>query len=627
MDELCMQKLLQLGNSCFSDLQMQEILAQLKLTNSNQLDLNKLYDQIMLNPVDSGFPPSVLYNLQMSFRPILTHNDLLTESDILNLMTRYCFWIKNMSLFTVHLFDNQSFQNLSQNWNTFRFHIGFRNMVGSWSCVLIDREYKTFEFYDPNFTAPSLLEDVHSLHEFIVKNLLPDIETKTLQLIQRGFQETSAKSCAFLVLRFIHSRIVENKPFDDQESVKCETLKRIFFKIIETRFVSNCSPIDSVYQVSMLDFSGLLDYLVKINDELIIKQEIRELEVELYKFTNSPTKLSQFAVSIQERLINILSEPLIEFIGTDIWQRIVEENCNDPFPLYLMKQNKVARFEIMMEFYKEMEINAKSFIRDIFPTYQKFNPKITNVKEFLKWSSSQKILVYFASHFLREINNWLLKNKYPESNLNQQFLYNSNLVKPIHLTNLYEIQSIVSKCDGIIQEASNILHDRIQDLILEPTLIDFNKIQNIIQYNETDIKNQVFLVKLVQGWNFPISNTCDLLSTLEPRFNVYSCTQEELKSLLESEMFKVYYTIGIWIAKYQMSKDTLIDPIQTVRIILQSLYDFIPLSTDLNHSILCCLLHEMGEDKFDCDLKQSQLDSYNFFQSTRTFYQDLIKNF
>jgi hypothetical protein len=625
-NSLCMRTLLQLPlieESCFSLEQLKE----LKIRNSVKNEM-EIYNQVMIQPETSSYPSSILYDLRMAFRPILKHKQVLDANDISNLMIRYIYWLGNISVFTLQIVNQFAFQRIVDSWNTSRYHIGFRRSANFWSCLLIDRKLHTFEFYDPQFTDVSMLEDVVELFEQ-VKTLDPIIETKTIQLVKRGFASTNPKYCAFAVLRFMHYRIVETKTFEEIVNVapfSCEKLRDIFYQTNDVRFVAECAPEypDTVYQIAIIDFSGFLDYIVKINDDLKIKQDVREYEIELEKLANEPLKAASLAVSIQERLTHFLPHPLVEYIGTDVWQRIVEEICIDPLSKYLLKIDKKKRLSMFLDLYIDMQSKAVDFTHHVLNNVYKNYTKITDPDLFFQWSSSRKSLIYFGVHLLRQIENWLKKKKLGESKLSIDFPMKSNLVKPLHLTNLIEIQSAIDKCDLLVEEAQTVISEYIQDIVYSKPQLDFSKIHTILMLNEMDLLNQSFLAKRLEAWNFPISQKCELLNHLEPRFTVYACNETELKSCLESELFKMYYTIGIWIAKNALKKNKLIDSSVTESVILQSLNDFYQVSIDLNKEVFCCLLDLFGDKRYDCDFETATRNSAEFFTRTKNLYKDII---
>ncbi len=623
--KICMRTLLQLPlmeDSCFSS----EQLIELKVTKQ---DKSKIYEQVMINPLEFQGPVSTLYDLQMCFRPILKHNQVLDSGDISNLMIRYIYWLGNISVFTLQIVNQYCFDKIVRNWNNSRYHIGFRRSIHFWSCILIDRDLHTFEFYDPQFTDVSMLEDVVGLFEQ-VKTLDPILETKTMQLIRRGFASNNSKYCAFSMLRFIHDRIVENKKFeqivlDPMSNETCEKIRDIFFQTNDVRFVAHCAPDypNTVYQVAIIDFSSFLDYLVKINDDLQIKQDLREYQIGLENVTNEPTKAASLAISIQEQLTHILPLPLVEYVGTNVWQRIVEEICSDPLAYHLLKMEKKQRLAIFLDLYIDMQSVSLDFTTHVLNNVYKNYTKITNPDLFFEWSASRKSLIYFGVHLLRQMENWLKKKKLNESKLSQEFPIQSNLVKPLYLTNMNEIQNSIERCDLLVEEAQTIIAEYIQDIVSLKPQLDFPKVHTLLLLNEMDLLNQTYLKRL-EAWNFPMSQDCELLNHLEPRFSVYSCNESELKACLESELFKMYYTIGIWIAKNAMKKNLLIDTNLTESVILQSLHDFYNVSTNLNQKIFCCLLDLFGERRYDCDFEKASRDSADFFIQTKTLYKDIL---
>jgi hypothetical protein len=616
-----MRTLLQLPlieNSCFSSEQLKEIGSQ---------NRDEIYNQIMINPGKSNYPNAVLYDLQMAFRPILKHNQVLDAGDISNLMIRYIYWLGNISVFTLQIVNQYAFEKISSSWNTSRYHIGFRRSANFWSCILIDRKLHTFEFYDPQFVDVAMLEDVVELYEQI-KTLDPSLETKTIQLIRRGFTSQNAKYCEFSVLSFMHSRIVENKNFEEivndvPDNTMCEKLRDIFFQTNDLRFIAQCAPDypNTVYQVAIIDFSSFLDYLVKINEDLQMKQDLREYEIELEKLSNEPTKAASLAVSIQERLTHILPLPLVEYVGTDVWQRIVEEICNDPLSKQLLKMDKQQRLSMMLDIYIDMQSKSNDFIHHALNNVYKNYTTITDPDLFFQWSSSRKSLIYFGVHLLRQIESWIKKKKLGESKLSVLFPMKSNLVKPLHVTNMIEIQNSIDKCDLLMEETQTVITEYIQDIVHAKPQLDMPKIHNILLLNEMDLLHHTYLKRL-EAWNFPVSKDSEILNQMEPRFSVYACNEAELKACLESELFKMYYTIGIWIAKNALKKNLLEQ--ETEAVILQSLHDFYSVSIDKDRFLFCNLLDLFGEKMYDCDLDLASIESADFFAKTKNLYKDIL---
>jgi hypothetical protein len=617
------------GKSCFSKEQVQELYLRSgapidpNMSVEEQLatlDTQKLYTSIMINPVDSGLPPAVLYDLQMSFRPILKHSQPLEESDIAALMARYVYWLKNLSIISMHVLDEFAHDKLKQSKT--RFSVGFRQSASLWSCVLIDVESHTFEFYDPGFTDVSQLGDVAELFE-TAKLLDPEMETRTIQLIRRGFESTpDPHTCALSVLGFIHYRVVENKMFEDivnsKDLLVCEKLRGVFFQTRETRFVSKCSAEfpETVHQLASIDFGSFLDYLAKIVDNLQTKQDIREFEAALRK---QPSE--KLAVSIQERLMHILPVDLVEFVGTDVWQRITEEICNDPLTKHLHSLDSKQRLALMLDLYEPSTEAFSHHVLVALNAYRYTDPKPSAVR-FLEWAASKKSLSGFGVHFLREMSNWMARKSLGESKIQQEFPVESFLVKPIHSVD--EARDMVDKCEHLIAQASQLLTEQIQDVVVrQETLVDLPKIHNILLYNELDLLNHQFLVETLQAWNFPLDETCELLNRLEPRFRVYACSSAEMAACLESELFKMYFSIGVWLAKHKLSRK-LLDP-EDEEIILQSLRGFYAVATSVSDkNIFCVLLVLMGETRFDCDPDEAKIQSRDFFAQAKQLYASFM---
>lgn len=653
-EKFCMLDLLQLdtvSGSCFSASQIQALYLYYGfeliegMTSEDQLrKLNKeksfrhIFDHVMKDPVNSEYGPSFLYDLQMSFRPILKNQQNLEVQDLENIMSRYCFWLRNIVIVTIGSLNDFALNRITKMYHNpeRRYFVAFRISEGYWSVVLIDKSSKTFEYYDPLFLS-SHWDDISQFYE-VVKSLDKDVKIKTSELTRRGFTKTNLtnpKQCGFACLQFLHSRMVENKSFEeivnqDLNGSQCDKLREIFFHTMNPRFVSSCKSEfpDSVHQVALLNFLSFIDYLTKINDDLELKEMLREYEIELKKSFSNSSKIANVALTIQETLVQVLSEPLIEYVGTDIWQRIVEEICDDPLTAYLMNLESKSRIELMLALFEDINLVNNGSI-DSFSQYLLKSLEIIikseNPLEFLKSCGNRKNLLYVGVYFLRECAQKSIGNL----KINELYPYHSNLVKPLHNTNLYEIEKTITRCDEILEEAISLLYNEMSNVVSQNTLelIDFPKLMNIINYNQLDISKQTFLENGLEGWNFPLADTNELLEKLEPRFRTYSLNTTERQACFDNPLFLIYYSIGVFIFLYSLKQNPQQD--ETKTIIVESIRDFYKVAENNknvpNKSVLCVLLKLLNNPMYDCDEIKSKSQSEEFLKQAKLLYREIIK--
>lgn len=596
------------NGSCFSKHQIQELYMQLGLKlanisaeeqleeikrklNSEGMSFDVFINRLMYAPATILLSASVLFDLRMSFRPVQISQFLKME-DIQNIMMRYVYWEEIVICGIGDLNENR----LSEFWKDARWIVGFRKSENVWSIVLIDRIGKSVEFYDPQ--ARTRIDTVVDSFFEAVKLLDGNIKVKSSKVSKPGFAALTPKkdSCGFACLEFMHSRIIEHKSFEDFLEIElpsCEVLRRKFFELDDSRFINKCTlefP-SQAYVVGKRYFIKNLEYLYIYINEVNVKQEIRDM----LEFLETQTlDLNTSILKLQNRLMEIIPVAVVEYMGSDVWQRILEYICNDPFTKHLLKIKKHERNELINLINEDLNINFQEISK----------------KE-----------IYNIVYMLREASSQLIRNK-KSTRLEYEYPYNSNLVKPLFAGNLLEFEKSLEKCDVIIDEALRLIQ---QGILIEiqgiQDTVDMVKINSICILHEMDILHNRFLINSkssnrFHGWNFPLLKTSELLLELEPRFSNYACSPSELAALLEFRQFLAFLTIAVWI--FLLTDHSKFE----LRIVVSCLkaLEENGKSNITTHAVLCYLLKLIQYQPPDCDPANSAL----FLKETRTLYEMII---
>ena len=181
--------------------------------------------------------PQLMEQLRMSFKPILLHAGMLEAPDMIMVLLRYAYWLrddKDRSLNVLGVTDDTSsgvvsvstdsmVGNLQTNWSAYRFHLAILNENMHWRAVLIDRKSHTFEYYDPlghnidlsNTNSPLAIQ-ITRLYES-TRALDNAIVTRSMHSVRRGFHkhQTGGTECGMYVILFVHTRVALQKSFEE----------------------------------------------------------------------------------------------------------------------------------------------------------------------------------------------------------------------------------------------------------------------------------------------------------------------------------------------------------------------------------------------------------------------------
>lgn len=127
---------------------------------------------------------------------------------------------------------------------------------------------------------------------------------------------------------------------------------------------------------------------------------------------------------------------------------------------------------------------------------------------------------------------------------------------------------------------------------------DTRRVEQIIVLNKQDMENKTFLSdNQIKPYNFPV-NVPEFNSSqsevLPPEFNLYSVNETDMRRLMSSELFRVYYAMEVLIAQHYIATGLLKNPL-SIHVILVSLVQFYNVTKNQasNRHIMCTLINQM----------------------------------
>lgn len=348
--------------------------------------------------------PDVLEQLRMSFKPNLLHNGMLEAPDMMMVLQRYNYWLRDDKDRSVNILgvtdDNTSravnvstdsmVGNLQQNWVNYRFHVAIVNESMHWRAVLIDRKSHTFEYYDPlghnidltNTNSP-LSVQVARLYE--TSRLLDNhIVTRSMHSVRRGFHkhQTGGTECGMYVILYIHTRVAQQKSFEDFADTEikgqtCKDLKALFFtlpdnssQVLENPELKHNKDYRLKFggydiRLAGIDFIGYIGYVISITNDLSAKNKLQADRNKMAELIRSPGDYVTIRVegmSIQKDLLAVLGPQYKTYAGSDIWFNIVQGVVQDPLTKYLrdvstekgVRSKNTIRKKLALKFYHDI---------------------------------------------------------------------------------------------------------------------------------------------------------------------------------------------------------------------------------------------------------------------------------
>jgi len=316
--------------------------------------------------------PQVMEILRMSFKPNLLHSGMMEAPDIISLLMRYIYWLKDdkeRSLNVIGVTDESApsslslenmLNNLRNKWSTARFHVAMLNESTHWRAVLIDRKSHTFEYYDPlghaiEIAEPKtpLAEQIRKLYE-LSRELDPELVTKSMHTTNRGFHkhQTEGTECGMYVVLFLHSRVAHLKTFEQFSEIEiksqtCKDLKEMFFTVPD--HMKSVEKQNKDYRLkygdydvrlAVIEYARYMEYVVNILSQYEQKTLIKNDQIKLLKMASEPGDYIAIRVegmNVQKDLLSVLPTHFKDYAGADIWVAILQEIIQDPLTVHLRK--------------------------------------------------------------------------------------------------------------------------------------------------------------------------------------------------------------------------------------------------------------------------------------------------
>jgi len=499
--------------------------------------------------------------------------------------------------------------------------------------IQVSRLYETTRALDSNIITKSLHKVMRGFHK----------------------HQKEGTECGMYVLLFIHTRISQQKSFEyfaetEIKNDDCKRLKPVFFTLPSE--MSNVLKTNNDYRLKFgeydirlaaLDFARYMGYVLNIMDQLSVQQTLKVNQKDLLDMAKSPGDYVAIRIEgmkIQKNILTVLPNQFKSYAGSDIWFNIIQEIVQDPLTRHLrhISQKNTLRKKTALRMYQElvgwslqlgapaekvMHLNA--FIREVIDNYYvpilRFDSDNTkrfesnmNATAFIRETMGRLDTVSFGVHFMREVNTFMKNNFQMQatSELNTRFAVASIVVKPISVKNITEITSRVNMCDEVMRQAYELLKNTFTErmmitsqvrspsfgpvsLPMQSAAVQPQIVEQIIQLNRKDLQDGLFLASnTVQPWNFPLNvpyfNATQTL-TLPSNYNIYSVNEADMKNLLQQEVFKVYYAMGIFIAQHYIATGRMRD-LQSIQIMFISLIQFYNATENFseNRKIFCTLI-------------------------------------
>ena len=561
--------------------------------------------------------------------------------------------------------------NLKTNWSSARFHVAILNENMHWRCILIDRKSHSFEYYDPKGTGLDLTNTVSPLSIQVsalyeaTRAMDDQLITQSMHSIRRGFHshQKEGTECGMYVIMFVHSRVAQQRSFEEFANTEikdadCKQLKDLFFTRLGKEVRSTeTQNIDyrvkyGAYDIRLaaLDFVRYMQYVIDITEVPLQKQKITMNQTAFLKMAQSSgdyVALRVEGMKMQRDVLEVLPSQFKMYAGTNIWVNIIQEIVQDPFTKFLRnisegkgkRSKSTVRRTVAMKYFHDstswsMDMAApgpavqelRAFMRELIDVY--YVPLLAfdedNVKRFhtgmvpesfIKECMIRQEFVSFGVHFLREVENYVIRstNFGTRSDLTTKYSTLSILVKPVSAKNMNEIKVNINKCESSIQEAYAMIRSTfgmvqtqanntsnsvdLPLLPIQPQNLQIQLVDSIIQLNKKDMEDRTFMTGGLQPWNFPIDVVefnATLGTPLPDNYNLYSVNNADMRKLLTSEAFKVHYAMGIMMVQHYIASGVLQD-VNSIYVIVVSLVQFYNATDHLsdNRSIVCTLLDQM----------------------------------
>ena len=513
------------------------------------------YDWVMHTPPTTAFghfllqDSELMRNLQLSFRPILSHLKMLEPSDMAAIMLRYVHWLNfglvdQQQLVSIRILGSMcaadvptTIQKISGDFsasaiNIFLFFTKSRDAknCGTWNVVLIDMHAHTFEYYG------STTSDTTSVAGKFVHGLFRDVLTWEDDMMLMDSLE-SLKSidgmCGLDVVLFVHARLVEQKNFEEARNVPrltCSHAQRLFFSGIPAE-----TPESRGINMIAIPFGNFDVRLATVSIARLVLSDRR-------------SSTSRKEILLWGRQKKMKYQKIVEQIETlpnhrEFWPLVLSEIQQDPLTVHLRAKvdgrfmSSARRGRTFAAIYLEITGTHQGnralhkFVRQLLsevyiPALQGASQSKTifiamTADEFLSASAKTLGSVSFGSHFLREVDKWVTTNTRQARNetLTQQYFHSSRLVRRMSAETADTLSKTITKCNRLMDNAENLL----KSVYSVP-----DSVANIILRNTEDLVQHRFLLDGPHPWNFPADLTC-----------------LEVHKLMESMAFKVNYAIGI----------------------------------------------------------------------------------
>lgn len=624
--------------------------------------------------------PEIMERLRMSFKPYVMHSGVLEKQDFMNLLVRYVFWLKDdrnrsLNVIGVDARKDAMLEVLKTEWSNARFHVAILKNDNDdekyqrWVCVLIDTYNKSFEYYDPLGRPLDISGGKSVVAETIGEiyltalNLQPDIVTKSMHTINRGFHkhQTSGSECGMYVILFLHSRVATGKTFEEFADTgisaqDCRQIKSHFF-VLPGATIEKPVPVSSTkfaeydMRLAALEFVRYLAHVESILTNTEQRAIIAKHQRRLMELIVTPTDYPAIRVegiAIQRDILAMLPTFYTEYAGTDMWFAMIQEVVSDPLTIHLrqisqseskQKRSKstdrkqlaqrifseVIGWTMQMGAPKSKVDEANMFMRQSLDSYyipilrfdadnrRKFDVGMQPL-DFVRESMSRQDSVSFGVHFMREVRNFVVNTLQIGivSDLTTKYAVKSVIVQPVSPSNVEEIRQKINQCDQVIRQAYDLLKSVFAEQITTkpqpPSLAlpvfrtqpsSSLKTDQIVQQIRAGMENQTFLMSGIEPWNFPMNTAKYQEEALPNEFNIYSLTDEDMKGLLNNEMFRLYYTMELMVVSHFIAQKQFGSDVASMKrntsIVLQSVLQFLVLTEPFteHRRIMCTILNRL----------------------------------
>lgn len=617
--------------------------------------------------------PDVIEELSMSFKPILLHNGVLEPADLINVMERFRYWLQNDTERSVNLLGVDTpvevmSGNLSRSWSSFRFHVALMSEQKHWRALLIDKRSRTFEWYDPlGHPVDMSSSQLRELFE-TARALEPSLLTQSVQTVRRGFHkhQRGGTECGMYVLFFIHSRVVLKKTFEEFVDTAisgqtCKDLKPVFFTIprvsVEDRKNKDFRLQYGDYDIRLagLEFARYVEYVIQIltpSDPVATPrlQSDRNTLREMILGPGDHQEIRAQGLLVQRDILQSLPPQFRTYTGSDIWFNTIQQVVQDPLTVHLRKVSKGQRGSATKREAEAGRILSQvigwsfqlgappenvALLNDFMaqqistvyvPVLQFKNDNRSKFVEgmtataFVRQCMARLETVGFGVHFLREVAEYVRTVLLfrISSDLDGPYAPRLTVAKPVSVSNLDEITSVVNHCDTVMQQAYELLQSAFTERMglsallsttgipLSPwspsTFAAASPTRSIQEQLQTDLQMKQLdgdQINHPRPWWFPINLTeYNQLSAVgndqdvrapEDRFWNYSLTADQMRTLLNTREFLLDYAAALMevvsALKYQR-----VTRLQTIFLATVSLSQFFAATTHPDTRTVLCQL-------------------------------------